>query len=61
MQNYKCHLCNFAAQNKQSLTVHVANHHLTPEQIKFREAKRMIGVSDSTNEEDEEMELLKID
>ncbi|KAF2368548.1 Zinc finger C2H2-type [Trinorchestia longiramus] len=63
---HKCHLCNFTAQIKQSLTVHVANHHLTPEQIKERDLKRNIGVTggDSAMEfatDEEEMELMKME
>ncbi|KAB7500836.1 RE1-silencing transcription factor [Armadillidium nasatum] len=59
---HKCHLCNFSAQIKQSLTVHIANHHLTPEQIKERESKRIIGVCDPEDFlEDEEMELLRME
>ncbi|XP_018019801.1 uncharacterized protein LOC108676258, partial [Hyalella azteca] len=60
---HKCHLCNFTAQIKQSLTVHVANHHLTPDQVKERDQKRTIGATElgefATDEE--ELELMKME
>ncbi|KAK7066423.1 hypothetical protein SK128_013478 [Halocaridina rubra] len=60
---YKCHMCNFTAQIKQSLTVHISNHHLTPEQIRERELRRTIGISDPADctSDDQEMEMLRLE
>ena len=43
---YQCSLCNFTAHIKQSLTVHIQNHHLSPDKARSARRRNKVGASD---------------
>lgn len=47
---YQCSLCNFTAHIKQSLTVHIQNHHLSPEKARSARRRNKVGASDQLNQ-----------